>query len=64
MAYVEVTARAKVRQSQLEGFKAQAAEIVRLTRERDAHTLRCDWFINEDGNGTATGGQHDRVRRQ
>ena len=23
--------------------------IVRLTREQDAHTLRCDWFINEEG---------------
>lgn len=27
----------------------QAAEIVRLTREQDTHTLRCDWFISEDG---------------
>jgi quinol monooxygenase YgiN len=46
---LEVIARAKVRPGQLEGFKAQAAEIVRLTREQDRHTLRCDWFINEDG---------------
>jgi quinol monooxygenase YgiN len=49
MAYVEVIARAKVRPDQLEGFKAEAAEIVRLTRERDTQTLRCDWFINEAG---------------
>lgn len=49
MANLEVIARAKVRPGQLEGFKAQAAEIVRLTRERDTYTLRCDWFINEDG---------------
>ena len=49
MAYLEVIARAKVRPGQLEGFKAQAAEIVRVTREKDTHTLRCDWFINEDG---------------
>src|SRR5512135_2881545 len=49
MAYVEVIARAKVRPGQLEGVKAQAAEIVRVTREQDTHTLRCDWFINEDG---------------
>jgi quinol monooxygenase YgiN len=49
MAYLEVIARAKVRPGQLEGFKAQAAEIVRVTREQDTHTLRCDWFINQDG---------------
>ena len=49
MAYVEVIARAKVRPGQLEGVKAQAAEIVRVTREQDTHTLRCDWFVNEDG---------------
>jgi len=49
MAYLEVIARAKVRPGQLEGVKAQAAEIVRVTREQDTHTLRCDWFLNEDG---------------
>src|SRR5436189_4036758 len=49
MAYLEVIARAKVRPGQLEGLKAQAAEIVRLTREKDTHTIRYDWFINEDG---------------
>src|SRR5215470_14663204 len=49
MAYLEVIARAKVRPGQLEGVKAQAAEIVRVTREQDTHTLRCVWFIDEDG---------------
>lgn len=49
MAYLEVIVRAKVRPGQLEGVKAQAAEIVRVTREQDTHTLRCDWFVNEDG---------------
>jgi quinol monooxygenase YgiN len=49
MGNLEVIARVTVRPGQLEGFKAQAAEIVRLTRERDTRTLRCDWFINEDG---------------
>ena len=49
MGYVEVIARAKVVPGQLDGFKAQAAEIVRLTREQDAHTLRCGWFLNDDG---------------
>jgi quinol monooxygenase YgiN len=46
---LEVIAHAKVREGQLEGFKAQAAEIIRVTREQDTHTLRCDWFINDDG---------------
>src|SRR4249919_3643494 len=49
MGFLEVIARAKVRPGQLEGVKAQAAEILRLTREKDTHTLRCDWFVNEDG---------------
>jgi quinol monooxygenase YgiN len=39
----------KIRPGQLEGFKAQAAEIMRITREQDTKTLRYDWFINEDG---------------
>jgi quinol monooxygenase YgiN len=37
----------KIRPGQLEGFKAQAAEILRLARERDTQTLRYDWFIDE-----------------
>jgi len=49
MTYLEVIARAKVCPGQLEGVKAQAAEILRITREQDTHTVRCDWFINEDG---------------
>jgi quinol monooxygenase YgiN len=49
MANLEVIARAKVRPGRLEGVKAQVAEILRVTREQDTHTLRCDWFINEDG---------------
>jgi quinol monooxygenase YgiN len=49
MDNLEVIARVKIRPGQLEGFKYQAAEILRATREQDTHTLRCDWFINEDG---------------
>ena len=49
MGHLEVTARLKIRPGQLEGFKAQAAELVRLTREKDTQTLRYDWFINKDG---------------
>jgi quinol monooxygenase YgiN len=45
----EVTARLKIRDGELDGFKAQAAEIMRLTMERDTKPLRYDWFISEDG---------------
>ena len=49
MDNLEVIARLKIRPGQPEGFTSQAAEILRITREQDKHTLRCDWFINEDG---------------
>src|SRR5215475_13331667 len=45
----EVTARLEVREGELEGFKRTAAEIMRLTREKDTKTLRYDWFITPDG---------------
>ena len=48
MANLEVIARVRVRPGQLDGVKAQAAEILRVTRELDTQTLRCDWFLNED----------------
>ena len=49
MDNLEVIVRLQIRPGQLEGFKSQAAEILRVTREQDTHTLRCDWFINQDG---------------
>src|SRR5262249_60063461 len=49
MNNLEVIARVKIRPGQLEGLKTQVTEILRATREQDTHTLRCDWFINEDG---------------
>src|SRR6516164_8681872 len=49
MDNLEVIARLKIRPGQPEGFKSQAAQILRVTREKDTHTLRCDWFINEAG---------------
>jgi quinol monooxygenase YgiN len=45
----EVAARLKVRDGELDGFKEQAAEVMRLTRERDTKTLRYDWFLSDDG---------------
>ncbi|HEY1279863.1 MAG TPA: antibiotic biosynthesis monooxygenase [Acidimicrobiales bacterium] len=49
MGNLEVVVHMKIRPGQLEGAKAQAAEILRLSRESDTHTLRCDWFVNADG---------------
>ena len=49
MATFEVSAHMKVRPGQLEGFKKQAAECIRITREQDTHTLRYDWFLSTDG---------------
>ena len=49
MNRLEVHAHLKVRPGQLEGFTRQAAELIRITRERDTKTLRYDWFITENG---------------
>lgn len=49
MPHLELRAQLKIRPGQLEGFKTQAAEIMRVTKEQDTQTLRYDWFINEDG---------------
>jgi quinol monooxygenase YgiN len=49
MSAFELSAHMTIRPGQLEGFKRQAAEIIRLTREKDTQTLRYDWFITDDG---------------
>ena len=49
MSHFELHAHLRIRPGQLEGFKAQAAELIRITREQDTKTLRYDWFIKEDG---------------
>ena len=49
MSHLELHAHLKIRPGQLNGFKAQAAELIRITREQDTKTLRYDWFIKEDG---------------
>jgi quinol monooxygenase YgiN len=48
MKNLEVIARIKIRPGQLEGFKTQAAELLRSTLEKDTKTIRYDWFIDED----------------
>jgi quinol monooxygenase YgiN len=48
MSKLEVSARMTVRPGKLEGFKQQAAECIRQTKEKDTQTLRYDWFLNID----------------
>jgi quinol monooxygenase YgiN len=45
----EVTARMRIRDGELDGFKQRAADIMRLAREQDTETLRYDWFVSNDG---------------
>jgi quinol monooxygenase YgiN len=45
----EVTARLKIRDGELEGFRRQAAELMKATRELDTKTVRYDWFLSDDG---------------
>ena len=49
MAILELGAHMTVRPGQLEGFKKQAAECIRIAKEKDTHTLRYDWFLSVDG---------------
>lgn len=48
-SYLEVHAHLTVRPGCLEGFKKQAAELIRITKEKDTRTLRYDWFLTSDG---------------
>jgi quinol monooxygenase YgiN len=45
----EVTARLRIRDGELPGFRQQAAAVMRLARELDTKTVRYDWFLSEDG---------------
>lgn len=45
---LELSAHMKVRPGQLDGFKGLAAELIRLTKEKDTRTLRFDWFLSQD----------------
>ena len=49
MGHLELNAHMTVRAGCLEGFKKQAAECIRITREKDTRTLRYDWFLSSDG---------------
>ena len=45
----EATARLRIREGKLDGFKQQAAEIMRQMRAQNEKPLRYDWFLSDDG---------------
>jgi len=49
MSHLELSAHMTVRPGCLEGFRKQATECIRITRELDTRTLRYDWFLSRDG---------------
>ncbi len=48
MNKLEVSARMTIRKGKLEGFKRQARECIRQTKEKDTKTLRYNWFLSGD----------------
>jgi len=48
MSNLEVIAQMRIRPGEMEGFRRQAAEMVRLTCELDTGTLRYDWYVDEE----------------
>jgi quinol monooxygenase YgiN len=49
MNRLDVIAHGTIREGKLEGFKRQAAQMIRQTKEKDTKTLRYDWFMSSDG---------------
>jgi len=50
MSKIQVSARMKIRDDMLEGFKRQAKECIKQVKEKDSGTLQYDWFLNADKN--------------
>ena len=45
---LQLSARMKIREGKLEGFKRQAAVCISHVKEKDPGTLQYDWFLNSD----------------
>jgi quinol monooxygenase YgiN len=45
---LQLSARMKIREGKLEGFKRQAAVCISQAKEKDPGTLQYDWFLNSD----------------
>ena len=48
MSNLQVSAKMKIREGILEGFKKHANECVQRVNEKDAGTIQFDWFISSD----------------
>ena len=48
MSKLQVSARMKIRDGMLEGFRQQAAVCISQAKEKDPGTLQYDWFISDD----------------
>ncbi len=48
MSNLQVSAKMRIREGVLEGFKRHAAECVQRVKEKDPGTLQYDWFISTD----------------
>ena len=48
MSKIQVSAKMKIREAMLEGFKRQATECIQQAKEKDPGTLQFDWFISTD----------------
>jgi quinol monooxygenase YgiN len=48
MSNLQVSAKMKIREGMLEGFKQHATECVQQAKEKDPGTLQFDWFISTD----------------
>lgn len=45
---LQLSARMKIREGKLEGFKRQAAVCISQVKEKDPGTIQYDWFLNSD----------------
>jgi quinol monooxygenase YgiN len=45
---LQLSARMKIREGKVEGFKRQAAACISQVKEKDPGTLQYDWFLNSD----------------
>ena len=45
---LQLSARMKIREGKLDGFKRQAAVCISQVKDKDPGTLQYDWFLNSD----------------
>ena len=48
MSKIQVSAKMKIREGMLDGFKRQATECISQVKQKDLGTLQYDWFISSD----------------